>query len=101
MHLELYIETETLDLEKISESMREIMLAEKGVGIAANQVGLDRRIVVNKIPELDLLVINPEIVNRKSSQLSTESCLSIPGFSFQPPFQAFRNRVSGTPPVFS
>lgn len=58
--------------------------SEAGVGLAANQVGRALRIVVIHIPDEEILVlINPEIVEKKGTREVTEGCLSIPGYQAQ------------------
>jgi len=62
--------------------MLEIMHREKGVGLAANQAGLDKRVVVINMtgdPKDDLVLLNPEITARKGKQYEEEACLSVPG----------------------
>ena len=53
-----------------------------GVGLAANQVGVLKKIVVIEIPDEDLvrILINPEIIRREGERLVDEGCLSIPGY---------------------
>ena len=61
------------------EDMAETMYKNEGVGLAAPQVGILRRIVVIDIGEGLLELINPEIVYTEGSKIDTEGCLSIPG----------------------
>lgn len=53
-----------------------------GVGLAANQVGVMRRIIVIHLPGEDAprVYVNPEIVHREGEREVEEGCLSIPGF---------------------
>lgn len=73
------------DLRKTVEQMFQLMYASRGVGLAANQVGLPYRFFVLNVtadPEQkdqELVFINPEIVKRHSSVEDEEGCLSIPG----------------------
>lgn len=69
-------------IQKLTDDMIETMDAAQGVGLAANQVGVPLRIVVIRIPEdKDVLVlINPEIVEKKGERKVIEGCLSIPGY---------------------
>jgi peptide deformylase len=68
------------------QEMADIMYDEPGVGLAANQVGIDRSVLVYDVnPRSEernyRALINPEIVEREGSQLSeNEGCLSVPGF---------------------
>jgi len=59
--------------------MKETMYNSKGVGLAAPQVGILKRIVVIDIGDGPITLINPEIMLMEGSQLSSEGCLSIPG----------------------
>ena len=61
------------------DDMAETMYKNDGVGVAAPQVGILRRIVVIDIGEGLLELINPEIVYSEGSKIDTEGCLSIPG----------------------
>jgi peptide deformylase len=73
------------DLHATVRSMFELMYASKGIGLAANQVGIPFRFFVLNLtsdPEKsdqELVFINPEIVKRHSSVEEEEGCLSLPG----------------------
>jgi peptide deformylase len=69
-------------MAKFSEDMVETMLAERGVGLAANQVGSLQKVAVIQLPDWEepLVLINPEIVNREGEREEEEGCLSIPGY---------------------
>lgn len=78
-------EFDTPDLNKLLEDMFESMYAAKGVGLAAPQIGIGRRIAVIDIsvgedPSQKLVLINPEIIGNEGVQTGEEGCLSIPGF---------------------
>lgn len=72
------------ELREIVRKMFDLMYEARGVGLAANQVGLPLRLfVVNVSAESDeadqeLVFINPEIIHRKGSVESEEGCLSLP-----------------------
>ena len=73
------------DLKKLVEDMFESMYAAHGVGLAAPQIGVAKRIAVIDItfkedPDAKLVLINPEIVHTEGKQSSNEGCLSIPEF---------------------
>lgn len=75
----------TADLVKLVEDMFESMYAAKGVGLAAPQIGIGKRIAVIDIssgedPSQKLVLINPEIVDRQGAQTGEEGCLSLPTF---------------------
>ena len=76
------------ELHKLIEDMFESMYAAKGVGLAAPQIGVSKRIAVidtsaGENPDERLVIINPEIIKVEGSQSSEEGCLSIPGFREQ------------------
>ena len=78
-------EFDTPELHKLIEDMFESMSAAKGVGLAAPQIGISRRISVIDIsvgedPSQKVVLINPEIVRREGKQVTEEGCLSVPGF---------------------
>ena len=74
-------------VEKITErtltlldDMAETMRRAEGVGLAAPQVGVLRRIVVVEVDPGHLIeLINPEIIERSGTQTGLEGCLSVPG----------------------
>ena len=63
------------------DDMIETMYNADGIGLAAPQVGVLKRIVVLDIGEGVIEIINPEIIEVKGEQIETEGCLSIPGVS--------------------
>lgn len=72
-------------LGKLCEDMFESMYAAQGVGLAATQIGLSKRLAVvdvslGKNPEAKLVLANPEIVHAEGEQREEEGCLSLPGF---------------------
>ena len=76
----------TPDITQLIDDMIQTMYAAPGVGLAATQVGVSRRIFVADISigrnPADLLVfVNPEFVDREGMQLEDEGCLSVPGFN--------------------
>lgn len=73
------------DLRKLADDMFESMYAAHGVGLAAPQIGISRRIVVIDVtfkedPEAKLVLINPVIVKTEGRQRGSEGCLSLPDF---------------------
>jgi len=78
-------EFDTPELHKLIEDMFETMYAARGVGLAAPQIGISRRIAVidasgGEGPPERLVLINPEIIRVEGKQTSEEGCLSVPGF---------------------
>ncbi len=63
------------------DDMAETMYAADGVGLAAPQVGILKRIAVIDIGEGLIELINPEITEREGEQREIEGCLSVPGVS--------------------
>jgi peptide deformylase len=73
------------ELKKLVDDMFETMYANKGVGLAAPQVGVLQQVTVidcsaGEDPEAKLVLINPEITHLDGQQIGEEGCLSIPGF---------------------
>ena len=71
------------DLKTLVEEMFESMYAAHGIGLAAPQIGLSKRITVidvsfKKNPEEKLVLINPEIIEREGQLYEEEGCLSLP-----------------------
>ena len=72
------------ELATLIQDLFETMKAYEGVGLAANQVGVTRRVLVVDVPLEDgrrqrLALVNPVIVERSGSEVGEEGCLSIPG----------------------
>ena len=61
------------------EDMIETMYEAMGVGLAAPQVGVLKRIVVIDVGEGPIVLINPEIIETSGEQTGGEGCLSVPG----------------------
>jgi|LakMenEpi03Aug12_release.lakeMendotaPanAssembly.Ray.scaffolds.fasta_scaffold235820_2 peptide deformylase len=69
------------NLENLIETMFMIMNKYHGVGLAANQIGVDKRIFTYKYNSESNYFINPEIISKSNKlQTSSEGCLSIPLF---------------------
>ena len=82
------------ELRQFVDDMFESMYAAKGVGLAAPQLGVSRKITVIDIsggvrdeegvpPSERIVLINPKIVAKEGKQVGEEGCLSIPGFREQ------------------
>lgn len=70
------------DIKKIAQDMIETMYAEHGVGLAANQVGLLKRIFVMDVSQNQdspQVCINPEIIEEIGNTICPHGCLSLPG----------------------
>ena len=68
-------------LHTLLDDMKQTMYSANGVGLAAVQVGVLRRIVVIDCGDGYLELVNPEITERSGQQLEEEGCLSLPGES--------------------
>ena len=73
------------ELNQLIADMFETMYSAKGVGLAAPQVGVSKRLAVIDVSGGEengerIVVINPEILDKEGSQTGEEGCLSIPGF---------------------
>lgn len=73
------------ELSDLVDDMFETMYANQGVGLAAPQIGLNKRLFVvdcsgGEEPGEKIVIINPEIVETSGEQVGEEGCLSIPGF---------------------
>lgn len=73
----------TLRTKILIQDMLDIMYEALGVGLAAPQVGVLKRIVVIDVGEGPLILINPEILEASGEQTGEEGCLSVPGKSGQ------------------
>ena len=73
------------ELQKLLDDMFESMYEAHGVGLAAPQIGISRRIAVIDVtfkedPDARLVLINPEIIRTEGKHTQSEGCLSIPDF---------------------
>jgi peptide deformylase len=83
------------DEQDLIDRLVEMMHASDGVGLAATQVGVNKRIIVMDVDELGayddgdvtvikhgkFVMVNPRIINRRGKAVWQEGCLSVPGFS--------------------
>ena len=67
-------------LIKLLKDMAETMYAADGVGLAAPQIGVSKRIVVIDVGDGIIEMINPVIVNKEGSVVGGEGCLSVPEY---------------------
>lgn len=73
----------TLRTKILIQDMLDTMYEALGVGLAAPQVGVLKRIVVIDVGEGPIVLINPEILETSGEQTGEEGCLSVPGKSGQ------------------
>jgi peptide deformylase len=65
-------------VEAIADRMAKVMYANKGIGLAAPQIGILSRILIVDIGEACKVLINPEIVEGEGESILEEGCLSLP-----------------------
>jgi peptide deformylase len=83
-------------LRALVDDMLETMYAAPGIGLAATQVNVQKRVIVIDVSEnkdQPLVLINPSILERSGEQQMDEGCLSVPGF-FEPVQRAGWIRLS-------
>ncbi|MCI8877115.1 MAG: peptide deformylase [Lachnospiraceae bacterium] len=73
----------TPKIQMLIDDMLETMYEAQGVGLAAPQVGILKRLVVIDVGEEPLVLINPEIISSDGVQTGGEGCLSLPGMAGQ------------------
>jgi peptide deformylase len=71
------------ELQMLVDDMFESMYAAKGIGLAAPQIGISKRLTVIDLsfkerPEDKIVLVNPEIIFREGKQYEEEGCLSLP-----------------------
>ena len=66
------------EIQQFIDDLYETMDAAKGIGLAANQVGVARRVAVVGVEEVRLAMVNPVIVQAEGRSRAEEGCLSIP-----------------------
>jgi peptide deformylase len=79
------IDNITREIVKLSENMVDTMVAARGAGLAANQVGVPVRLVIidaslNAKEKKHLVILNPVVVEADDPIVGEEGCLSVPGF---------------------
>lgn len=73
------VETFDEPLARLAEDMLETMRAYEGVGLAANQVGRLKRVLVAALEDEEIVIVNPEIEDKSDErEIDSEGCLSIP-----------------------
>lgn len=77
------VEKMTPKISELITDMLDTMYDAMGVGLAAPQVGILKRIVVIDVGEGPIVLINPEILETSGEQTGDEGCLSVPGMAGQ------------------
>ena len=74
------IEEVDQEIRDLADRMTEVMFREEGVGLAAPQVGVGKKLIVVNLEDEFHIMINPEIVERsEEEETKEEGCLSVPG----------------------
>ena len=79
-------------IQRLADDMLDTMYAERGIGLAATQVGMSKRLLTMDVSadrSEPLVLINPRILDRSGSVETEEGCLSVPGF-YEPVRRAAR-----------
>jgi peptide deformylase len=89
-------EVEAVDdpVRKLIRDLRETMAAAPGVGLAAPQIGVSKRVIVWRYEEDDGVLVNPRVVEHGGREEGEEACLSVPGLAY-PVVRAEWVRVEG------
>lgn len=73
------VETVTKDILELADKMRKTMKKEKGIGLAAPQVGVSKRVIIAMIGSEEVLMMNPQILSFSAEcKVDEEGCLSLP-----------------------
>jgi peptide deformylase len=64
---------------ELGQDMLKTMFKNNGIGLAAPQIGINKRILVMGNPQLSFICINPEIISQQGQAKDMEGCLSFPG----------------------
>lgn len=76
------VETFDADLQKLADDMLETMYEAPGIGLAATQVNVQKRLLVLDVSETrdaPLVFVNPELLETRGTEVCQEGCLSFPG----------------------
>ena len=90
------VEKVDAEIQRLVDDMLETMYEARGVGLAATQVNVHKRVIVMDISEeknQPICLINPEIVEKDGEKEGEEGCLSVPGF-FEPVKRAEHIKVT-------
>ncbi|PKM50652.1 MAG: peptide deformylase [Firmicutes bacterium HGW-Firmicutes-7] len=69
----------TKNVKTLAGDMLDTMYEAEGIGLAAPQVGLLKRLIVIDVGDGPIVMINPEIIQQDGEQVNQEGCLSLPG----------------------
>ncbi len=82
------------ETRKIIENMFETMYFYRGIGLAAPQIGVGKRIIIAEVEGRKVILINPEIYVLEEEDVKEEGCLSLPGITLPVP-RAYYVEVKG------
>jgi peptide deformylase len=71
------------DIQKLIDSMAKLIYQNKGLGLAAPQVGILKRVIVADVGDGLVSLVNPRILWRQGKDTMPEGCLSIPGINLE------------------
>lgn len=69
----------TREVQALIDQMLALMREAHGLGLAAPQVGVSRRVFVAQLEDRHIVLVDPEILHQEGEEVGTEACLSIPG----------------------
>ena len=69
----------TREVQALIDQMFETMRAAHGLGLAAPQLGISRRLFVARLEDRQIVLVDPEVLHQEGEEMATEACLSIPG----------------------
>ena len=69
----------TREVQALIDQMFETMRDAHGLGLAAPQVGISRRLFVARLEDRQIVLVDPEVLYQEGEEMATEACLSIPG----------------------
>lgn len=71
------------DIQKLINNMAKLMYKNKGIGLAAPQVGILKRVIIADVGDGLVSLVNPKILWRQGKDTMSEGCLSIPGINLE------------------
>lgn len=71
------------DIQKLIDNMAKLMYQNKGLGLAAPQVGILKRVIVADVGDGLVSLVNPKILWHQGKDTMAEGCLSIPGINLE------------------
>lgn len=77
------IEKMDKDIERLIYNMSEIMYKNKGIGLAAPQVGISKKVIIADIGEGLVSFVNPKILWKQGKEIMSEGCLSLSGINLE------------------